>query len=90
MKTTNNAKLPLFFRVVSTFIFALLFLTSVTISYAGEENLLTNILNQINSFFFGSSQVTSAATSNSSEPAPVDTTTSNGNDPAPDPPPPGN
>lgn len=78
------------FRAVSTFTFALLFLTSVTVSYAGEEDLLTSVLNQISSFFFGSSQTTSTTNSNSTEPAPVDTTTSNGNDPAPDPPPPAN
>ena len=89
MKTHNSRNHTTLFRVVCTFVFILLFLTTVSSSYATENNIFTSLINQLNSFFFGT-QVNSSATADQTTISPGDSLSicSPGIDPTPGPPPP--
>ena len=87
MENRNARKHTTLFRAVSTFVFILLLITSVSNSYAEKDDLLTNVINQLNSLLFGSSQnSSSSSSSNGGETG--DSTCVPGHDPSTDPPPP--
>ena len=86
MKTHNFRSHTILFRVVSTFVFILLLITTVSSSYAADDNVLVSLMNQLNSLLFG----TQVSPSSTSAIAPGDSTLycAPGGDPSTDPPPP--